>query len=445
MARLVRFRALNGIAVISLDAEPVNALSRDMRAGLWDVFGRVADHPDIRAAVLRAEGRLFSAGADIREFNTGGTNAPTLSELCTRIEACPKPVVAALHGQALGGGAELAMAAHYRVADPRAVIGLPEVALGLLPGAGGTQRLPRLVGAAHALALMVSGQPIDAAAALRAGLVDGIAQGDLASGAVTFARKLVEDGKGPRPTCARREMMADGRAYQTHVTKARRDLAGNPLFAPHLIVDAVEAAALLPFEAGLAFEEDAFRRCLAHPQSIAMRHVFVAERKAGAGLLRREGQAFKPTDEAGRPAVFRLRKSMRAAAQAMVETAELTEAQADAALVRYGFRKGPFGAKAMEGPENPALVRRVLAALISEGAALLDEEAVARPSDIDALAVHGLGFPRREGGPFRAAQTMGLLSLRNDMRDWSEDNLIWEPPELLDEAVKQATGFDRFN
>lgn len=444
MARLVRFRVIDGIAVVSLDSPPVNALSRPMRAGLWDVFGRIAAQPEIRAAILRSEGRMFSAGADIREFASQAGDQPGLGDLLDRIEGCPKPVIAVLHGQALGGGAELAMAAHYRLADPRAQIGLPEVSLGLSPGAGGTQRLPRLVGVAHALAMLVTGQSIDAPAALRAGLVDGIVQGDLDTGALTYARDLLSKGKGPRPTRERRDNFGDARTYLSQLRKARHDLDGSPLFAPHLIVDAVEASTLLPFEAGLAFEEDVFARCLRHPQSVALRHVFMAERRAGETLLRREDGSFKPTDPEGRAVVFRLRRAMRGAAQAMGDSDGLSEAEIDGALVRFGFRKGPFGNRE-EGPENRDLIRRVVAALVVEGASIIEAGEVARPSDIDALAVHGLGFPRREGGPMRAAQTLGLLGLRNDMRDWAEENLIWEPPEILDQAVKDAAGFDRFN
>ena len=136
-----------------------------------------------------------------------------------------------------------------------------------------------------------------------------------------------------------------------------------------------------------------------------------------------------------------LRKALRGAAQALVETLDMPEARIDGAMVAHGFRKGVFGRRD-PGPDSPAVMRRLVAALISEGAGLLAEGHVKRPSDIDALAVHGLGYPRRQGGPCRVAQTMGLLALRNDMRTWSEDNLIWEPPEMLDEAVKLAAGFD---
>ena len=441
MARQVRFRVMDGVAIVSLDSPPVNALSAEMRAALWHVFQRIEAQPEIRATVLRAEGALFSAGADIRELGASHWAEPTPRQLCDLIENCSKPVVACLEGQALGGGAELLLAAHYRISEAAGRLGLPEVSLGVLPGAGGTQRLPRLVGAELALQLMVSGQSISAPDALRMGLLDGITEGDATSGAVAFARKLLAEEKGPRPTRARRDRMADAKAYQAHIAKARRDLARSPLFAPHLIVDCVEAAALLPFEAGQAFEQDAFDRCRGHPQSVALRHVFLAERRVDKALLRREQGGFKPTDPDGRALVLRLRKALRAAAQALVDTTDLDEARIDAAMVAYGFRKGIFGGKP-DPAESVLILRRLIAVLISEGAALLAEGHVARPSDIDALAVHGLGFPRRMGGPCRAAQTMGLIGLRSDMRGWAEENLIWDPPEMLDEAIKQAAGFD---
>ncbi|NBD29406.1 MAG: hypothetical protein GVY31_05135 [Alphaproteobacteria bacterium] len=441
MARQVRFRVLDGVAIVSLDAPPVNALSTHVRSALWHVFQRIESQSEIRAAVLRAEGALFSAGADIRELGLPHWAEPTPRQLCDLIESCSKPVVACLHGQALGGGAELLLAAHYRVSDAGGRLGLPEVSLGLLPGAGGTQRLPRLAGAELALRLMVSGQSIPAPDALRLGLLDGIVEGDPASGAVAFARKLVAEGKGPRPTRDRRDRLADARSYQAHVAKGRRDLAQSPLFAPHLIADCVEAAALLPFEAGQAFEQDAFDRCRAHPQSLALRHVFLAERRIDKALLRREDGAFKPTDPDGRAVVLRMRKALRAAAQALVDSTDMDAARIDAAMVAYGFRKGIFGGKP-DPADGAAIMRRLVAALISEGAAVMAEGQVARPSDIDAMAVHGLGYPRRMGGPCRAAQTMGLIGLRSDMRGWAEENPIWAPPTMLDEAIKQAAGFD---
>ncbi|MEL6959189.1 MAG: enoyl-CoA hydratase-related protein [Pseudomonadota bacterium] len=439
MARVVRFRVLDGIAVVTLDAPPVNALSPEVRAGLWEAFGRIADNDDISAAVLVAEGALFSAGADIREFDATPV-PPSLSQLCSRIEDCTKPVVAGLHGQVLGGGAELALAAHYRLATEDVRFGLPDVSLGLVPGGGGTQRLPRLIGPERALQLLISTQSIDSAAAHQIGVLDGKVDGDLTSAVVRFAQGLVAAGKGPRPTRKDRRFLKDGRAYQTQVTKARAALAQNPLHAPQRVIDCVEAAALLPFEAGLALEEDALARCLAHPQSIALRHVYVAERQADSALLDREGAAFKPVEPMGKSAVQRLRTALRSAADDLVSLGHADPARIDGALIDYGFRKGPYGGK--DAARDAALARRLVAAMMVEGAGLVEEGAVQRPSDVDALAVHGMGFPRRQGGPMRAAQTMGLLQLRQDMREWESDSARWAAPELLNRAVLEAGGFD---
>ena len=439
MARLVRFRVIDGIAVVTLDAAPVNALSAPMRAGLWEVFSRIDGNPDIKAAVLMAAGRMFSAGADIREFSNPVSD-PSLPQLCNHIEACSKPVVAAFHGLALGGGAELVLAAHYRLASSDARFGLPEVALGLVSGAGGTQRLPRLIGAERALQLMISTSSIEADVAHRIGLIDGVVQGDLGSGAVTFAQNLVEQNKGPRPTRDNRTHFQDARAHATAIAKARAGLDGNPLHAPDRVVDCVEVAALLPFDAGLAFEEDAFARCLEHPQSIALRHVFMAERKIDSALIEKVDNVFRPVVPMGKAVEARLRKAMRRAAENLVEKGA-NEPDIDGAMVAYGFRKGPFGGRT-KADRNVEVERKLIAALLVEGAACVDEGAVQRPSDIDALAVHAISFPRRKGGPMRAAQSAGLIGLRKEMRVWEQDSEIWAVPDLLDEAIKDARGFD---
>jgi len=423
MARLVRFRVLDGIAVVTLDAPPANALSAAMRAGLWEALNRIEANDDIVGAVIMASGRLFSAGADIREFGTA-RKQPMLSQVCTRIETCKKPIVGAAQGQALGGGAEILLASHYRLAGPDGRIGLPEVALGLVPGAGGTQRLPRLIGAERALQMMVSANSIDAGSAHRIGLIDGIVQGDLGSGAITFAQNLISQGKGPRRTRDNRKHLADGRAYQAAVAKTRDMLRNSPLHAPERVLECVEAAALLPFEAGLAFEQDAFARCVDHPQSRALRHVFVSERKIDEALITREGATFQPVAPMGKAAVQRLRKALRAGADHLVEQG-VDQAQIDSAMVAYGFRKGIFGARE-DSALDPTIMRRLIAALVAEGANCVEQQAVQRPSDIDALAVHGLG----------------LIGLRKDMRDWAQDCDVWQPPELLDEAIKVSGGFD---
>lgn len=439
MARMVRFRVLDGIAVITLDAPPVNALSTGLRAGLWDVFQRVASNTDIEAAILMATGGMFSAGGDISEFD-GEAGEPSLTQLCSLIEDTPKPVIAAVHGQALGGGAELMLAAHYRIAAPNTRIGLPEVVLGLVPGAGGTQRLPRLVGVDLALQMMLSANSIEPDVGRKIGLIDAVVEGDLTSGAVAYAQAVLAQGKGPRRTRDNRAQFSDARSYWDRIAKARGSLKSNPQHAPDRIVDCVEAAALLPFEAGLAFEADAFSRCRTHAQSIAFRHVFMAERRIDLALIERDGPKFVPVAPMGKAVVQRLKNTMVNAAQYIVD-AGASQAEVDAAMVDYGFRRGPFGTQT-DGVQNPTIARKIVAALVAEGGVCVAQGAVQRASDVDVIAIHGIGFPRRKGGPMRAAQTGGLLALRADMRTWAQDSEIWAVPKILDEAVKLAAGFD---
>jgi len=413
MARLVRFRVIEGIAVVTLDAPPVNALSLNLRRGLWETLARIEEQSDIKGAVLMASGAMFSAGLDIRELD-GEQSQPSLSQLCTKIEDCSKPIAAAISGQALGGGTELILACHYRLGGPDARV--------------------------RALQLMISTQSVDSGSAHRTGLFDGIVQGDLASGGVAFVQNVLEGGEGLIRTRDKRKHFADGPGYSAAIAKAKTALAKNKLFAPHRIIDCVEAAWLLPFDAGLIFEQDAFARCLDNPQSTALRHVFMAERKIDAALVKRSGNAFNPVEPIGKSVVQRLRSTMEAAAKHMVRNGA-DQNEIDEAMVAYGLRKGPFGGKTA-GLANPGLARQIVAALMVEGAACVEQGAVQRPSDIDALAVHGIGFPRRHGGPMRSAQTGGLIALRKDMRVWAADSEIWAVPDLLDQAIKDAAGFD---
>ena len=197
----VRLELDGDVAVVVIDNPPVNALSHHVRQGILDGMTQAAADPAVAAIVLICDGRTFIAGADITEFG-GPPKGPSLQAAQDAMENSPKPVVAAVHGTALGGGLEVAMCAHYRVADAKARFGLPEVKLGLLPGAGGTQRLPRVTGVPKALEMMTSGEPIGAEEALECGLVDEIV-GDLRAGAVAFARRVVAEGRpllqDPRP------------------------------------------------------------------------------------------------------------------------------------------------------------------------------------------------------------------------------------------------------
>ena len=270
-----------GIAVLTVDFPPVNALSQAVRAGLLRGLEAAGQNPAVQAVVIMCAGRTFIAGADITEFGKP-PQAPSLAEVQAAIEAMDVPVIAAIHGTALGGGLELALACHLRVAVPSAKLGLPEVKLGLMPGGGGTQRLPRLVGAARALEMILSGTPIDAAAARDAGLVDAVLPDDnLRAGALAFARATLAEGA--RPVRTRDRTDGTGRGDETVFAAAEkahgRKFRGTDQLG-HVLA-AVRASLELPFEEGLALERKLFAELVASPQSAAMRHVFFAERQAG--------------------------------------------------------------------------------------------------------------------------------------------------------------------
>ncbi|MFC7735005.1 3-hydroxyacyl-CoA dehydrogenase NAD-binding domain-containing protein [Roseomonas sp. GCM10028921] len=263
-----------GVAVIRIANPPVNALSAAVRGGLKRAAEAAGADPSVRAVVVTAEGRTFIAGADITEFGKPPV-PPSLPEAIASLESLTKPVVAAINGAALGGGLEVALGCHARVAAPGAKLGLPEVKLGLLPGAGGTQRLPRLVGAAPALKLMADGNPVSAEAAKAMGLVEEVAE-DVVGAARALALRLAETG---RPTPARdRGAPADHEAFEEAAAGLLKKNADNPSVAA--CVEAVRAAFDLPFEEGMAAERAHFLRLRDDPRSKALRHVFLAERAA---------------------------------------------------------------------------------------------------------------------------------------------------------------------
>ncbi|GGE04409.1 3-hydroxyacyl-CoA dehydrogenase [Polymorphobacter glacialis] len=279
---VVDLRKDGDIAIVTIDSPPVNALSADVRDGLDGAFKALATDASVKAVVLVCAGRTFIAGADISEFGKPPRGA-SLHGVQDAMEASPVPVVAAIHGTALGGGLEVALCAHYRVADAKARLGLPEVKLGLLPGAGGTQRLPRIVGAAKAVQMTTSGDPMPAKAALAAGLVDAIVEGDLTEGAVAFARKVVAEG---RPLTKVRDdssrLGGDAASLAPMFAEFRkanaRKFAG--FEAPEANIKCIEAAVALPFEEGMRVERSEFMKLMGGLQSAAQRHVFFAERQA---------------------------------------------------------------------------------------------------------------------------------------------------------------------
>ena len=272
----VDLRREGDIAVVTADNPPVNALKHQVRAGLAEALHQTRDDPAIKAVVIACAGRTFFAGADITEFGKP-PQAPGLGEVIAAIEAMPKPVIAALHGTALGGGFELALACHFRVAVAGARVGLPEVKLGLLPGAGGTQRLPRLIGPEKALKMIVTGDPIEASEALADGIVDEIVDGDLTTGTIAFARSVAAENR-PLRLVRDREDKLSAEGFADAAEALTRRLRGRE--APAACVEAVRNALVLPFEEGLKREGELFRKLVTGDQSKAQRHVFFAEREA---------------------------------------------------------------------------------------------------------------------------------------------------------------------
>jgi 3-hydroxyacyl-CoA dehydrogenase len=276
----VDYRVDRTAAVISFANPPVNGLSHAVRAGISAALERAQTDPAVRAIVLTGAGVLFSGGADIREFGTPASTAePTLLQLIHQVETSAKPVVAAIAGTCLGGGLELALAAHYRLAGADAKLGLPEVKLGLLPGAGGTQRLPRLVGVEKAIDMIVSGEPVAARALANTALLDRVVDDDPLAGAVELAASADVATRPPHKT---RDIPLDqpNLAALCEAARARLTTERPLLPAPLRAVDAIEAAGK-PFDEGLAVERRAFLELLETPESKGLRHAFFAERAAG--------------------------------------------------------------------------------------------------------------------------------------------------------------------
>lgn len=271
----VTTQSFGEICAIVVNSPPVNALSWHVRQGLQDGFEAALADPGVKAIVLRCDGTTFIAGADISEFGKP-PQGPDFNNVLNMIEAAGKPVVAAIHGTALGGGLETALVCHYRIAVPSAKLGVPEVKLGLLPGAGGTQRLPRVVGVEAAATMCSLGEPVPASKALEMGLVDRLAGEDsLADDAIAFARELI--ATGPRPT-RERPIVGDAGIIEQLKTANARKWKG--FDAPYANLACVEAATRLPFDEGMAFERTEFMKLMGGSQSAAQRYMFFAERQA---------------------------------------------------------------------------------------------------------------------------------------------------------------------
>ena len=292
----VLYEMRDGVALLTIDYPPVNAIGHPVRQGLWDGLNQAFADPAVVAVVVGAV-KTFPAGADIREFGKPKLD-PQLADIFALLDKATKPVVSAIDGTALGGGFELALATHYRVAAPTARVGLPEVNLGLLPGGGGTQRAPRLVGPAVALDLMLTGKHVPAAKAQELGLIDAVIEGDLVAGAIALARAKAAEG-GPLPVVMNRTDKITGIDPQLF-DDLRKKNAGKwkGMVAPFQIVNCVEAATRLGPQEGLQFERDAFKVCLDAPSRPAQIHLFFAERTA-AKVDGAEGVKPKPIRSVG--------------------------------------------------------------------------------------------------------------------------------------------------
>ncbi len=278
MSVAARWEKQGDIGIITVDSPPVNALSAPVRQGIFDGVKALDADPEVKAIVLICDGRTFIAGADITEFGKP-PKGPDLRSVQETMENASKPIIAAIHGTALGGGLETALAAHYRVAVPSAQVGLPEVKLGLLPGAGGTQRLPRLIGPERALKVIVDGNPIRAPEAKKLEIIDEVVEGDLRQGALAFARRLIDGGAPLRKV---RDISIDASSLpENFFADFRKGIArktrGFP--APEKIVQTIEAAVNLPFDEGMKVERAGITELMASTESKALRYMFFAERE----------------------------------------------------------------------------------------------------------------------------------------------------------------------
>ena len=281
LTTMVSYENMQGVAVVTVDNPPVNALSQGVRQGLLEGVNKALADDAVQAIVIHCAGRTFIAGADITEFASGPAE-PSLRDMLELMDGAGKPVIAAIHGTALGGGLETALCCHYRVAAPGARLGLPEVKLGLLPGAGGTQRLPRVVGVEKALQMVTSGLPIGAVEALEAGLVDEIVEGDLLPGALAFGHQIVARGAALPRIRDRDDRLEEARENPAVFEQFRQAIArkSRGFLAPEYNIRCIEAAVSQPFDEGMKTEARLFTELMRSPQAAAQQYFFFAERQA---------------------------------------------------------------------------------------------------------------------------------------------------------------------
>ena len=277
---VVKYKILDEIALIEISNPPVNAISGDVRIGLLDTINKLAENDLIKAIVITAPERTFLAGADIKEFGRN-IDAPVLGEICDIIENLDKIIVASLHGTPLGGGLEVAMSAHYRIAAPKTKVGLPEVLLGILPGAGGTQRLPRLCGVSMALDMMLTGKHVNVEDAFKNGIIDEIApDGNTVENGIEYAKKLIDKGFAVRPTSKKIDKINNREEINKVIQKIKLDTLSKSknLFSPHAIIKSVEQGLDLDFASSIQNERKLFKECIESPQRQGLIHSFFSER-----------------------------------------------------------------------------------------------------------------------------------------------------------------------
>ncbi len=295
MGQVVGTSVRDGIALVRVDKPPVNAMDQSVRAGLKQAFGELRGKPEVKAIVLACAGRTFIAGADIKEFDTGIAD-PGFHEVLRLIEDSPVPVIAAVHGTALGAGTEVSLACHYRVAAEGAAFGLPELSLGIIPGAGGTQRMPRLIPFEAAAEMMLSGRPMPATRAKELGLVDQLVGCNVTEGATAYAKALVAAGKGPRRTRERPVIGAEKAAETLTAKRAQVAKSMRNRGSPVKLLEALQAAAEKPFDEGLEVEKAVSASLEQAPEARALRHLFFAEREVGKIPGLSPGVAPRPVD-----------------------------------------------------------------------------------------------------------------------------------------------------
>lgn len=426
------------IRVLSLSGDRFNTMTPAMIADLRAAFADVADAADVAAVVLCGSDRIFCRGGARDQIDALAAEDGLIA-LCREVEACAVPVVCALAGTALGPGAELALAAHYRVGAGGARFGLTDINLALPPMAGSLQRLARCAGLENAADLALTGRRISADEASQMGLLDALVEEDAEEAALVFATALLDEGLGPRPAAGNRGALAQGPTALAQIELLRRAVPDGAVRASYGIVECLESAILLPYRAAQVREADLWDECRRDMDSRALFHLAEAEDRIAPILMARGGGKREVTQD-GAAVVQRLREALSQAGQALRDQGFSAE-EVDAAAVASGVPRGPFGS-APEGGDQQ-LGDHLIAALVAEGARLVEVEAVARASDVDVLAVRGLGLPRRSGGPMFQMQTRGPAQLLKTLREWGALDPIWAPCPLLVQSLTDPGALNR--